>query len=183
MDDSLKFVLDFRPRCYGAYEMVREDGTYPGPEELGRVSFEYSSARGQFDSKFGNDAMKHFLTNTISSFTDATPYDNPSELDLLTRGPLFTSLSMPNTPANVDAIVKARETAIDFWLEWSGDSQHQHRPGAPVNTQYVYDTKFKQNAYGALLAEYSHVYGVDDGKKLAVGESGPLDEAYVGGGS
>lgn len=57
------------------------------------------------------------------------------------------------------------------------------RPGAPVNTQYVYDTKFKQNAYGALLDEYSALFGPQDGQRLAVGDSGPLDEAYVGGGS
>lgn len=57
------------------------------------------------------------------------------------------------------------------------------RPGAPVNAQYVYDTKFRQNAYGALLEEYSALFGPDHGKLLAVADSGPLDEAYVGGAS
>ena len=183
-DNQLQFKLDFRPRCYGAYEMKRPDGTYPGPDELGRKSFEYSGARKEFESKFGNDKMQEFLSSTLASFDGATPYDpNQSELDLLTRGPLFTSVTMPNTDANVAAVVAARENAANLWLSWTKDNQHEHRPGAPVNTQYVYDTKFKQNAYGALLGEYSNIYGSEDGQKLAVGESGPLDEGYVGGGS
>jgi len=182
-DDQLQFKLDFRPRSYGAYEMIRADGSYPGPDELGRKSFEYSGARKEFE-KFGNDEMQGFLLTTLASFDGATPNDpNPNELDILTRGPLFTSVTMPNTEANVAAIVAAREKAANFWLMWTKDDQNHHRPGAPVNTQYVYDTKFKQNAYCALLAEYSDIYGPEDGQKLAVGESGPLDEGYVGGGS
>lgn len=176
-DDQLQFKLDFRPRSYGAYEMIRADGSYPGPDELGRKSFEYSGARKEFESKFGNDEMQGFSSSTLASFDGATPNDpNPSELDILTRGPLFTSVTMPNTEANVAAIAIAREKAANFWLMWTKNDQHQHRPGAPVNTQYVYDTKFKQNAYCALLAEYSDIYGPENGQKLAVGESGPLDE-------
>jgi hypothetical protein len=182
--DQLQLKLDFRPRCYGAYEMRRDDGTYPGPEEFGRKSFEYSGARKEFDTKFGNNEVQEFIKSSLASFDGATDYDpNPSEFDLLTRGPLFTSVTMPNTDANVAAVVAAREKAADFLLSWAMDDQHEHRPGAPVNTQYVYDTKFKQNAYGALLGEYQEIYGTEDGQKLAVGESGPLDEGYVGGGS
>jgi hypothetical protein len=182
--DQLQFKLDFRPRCYGAYEMKRDDGTFPGPEEFGRKSFEYSGARKEFDTKFGNDEVQEFIKSSLASFDGATDYDpNPSEMDLLTRGPLFTSVTMPNTDANVAAVVAAREKAADFLLSWAMDDQHEHRPGAPVNTQYVYDTKFKQNTYGALLGEYQEIYGAEDGQKLAVGESGPLDEGYVGGGS
>jgi hypothetical protein len=114
----------------------------------------------------------------------AASYDAaPTELDLLTRGPLYTCVTMPITDDNVAAVTAARETAANFWLSWATDDQHEHRPGAPVNTQYVYDTKYKQNAYGALLSEYSDLFGQDEGAKLAMGESGPLDEGYVGGGS
>jgi hypothetical protein len=60
---------------------------------------------------------------------------------------------------------------------------HAHRPSAPVNTQYVYDSKFRQNAYMAVLPYYSGRFGATDGAKLAAAESGPLDEGYVGGGS
>lgn len=182
--DQLQFKLDFRPRCYGAYELKKEDGSYPGPEEFGRKAFEYSGNRKEFETKFGNHEVEEFIKSSLASFDGATDCDpNPSELELLTRGPLFTSVTMPNTDANVAAVVTTREKAADYWLSWAMDDQHVHRPGAPVNTQYVYDTKFKQNAYGALLGEYQEMYGSEDGQKLAVGESGPLDEAYVGGGS
>ena len=179
--DQLQLKLDFRPRSYGAYELSEEERS---PDALGRKAFEYSGARNEFDTKFGNDEMKEFLSSTMASFDGASPHDPiPSELDLLTRGPLFTSVTMPNTDANAAAVAAARERAADFWLSWAQDSGNEHRPGAPVNTQYVYDSKFKLNAYGALLEEYSERYGKEDGQQLAIGESGPLDEAYVGGGS
>ncbi|KAL3926184.1 MAG: hypothetical protein SGBAC_013574, partial [Bacillariaceae sp.] len=184
---GLHWKLDLRPRCYGAYELRKEDGSYPGAEEFGRKSFEYSGARKQFDTKFGTEEVQASLQSTIDSLEGDITKDYEIEgasghdEDLLTRGPLYTSILMPNTPANVAAVVKAREQAADWWLGWATDGDHEHRPGAPVNTQYVYDSKFKINAYGALLGEYKAMYGAEDGQKLAVGESGPLDEAYVGG--
>mmetsp|Transcript_111615 Transcript_111615/g.322614 ORF Transcript_111615/g.322614 Transcript_111615/m.322614 type:complete len:314 (-) Transcript_111615:34-975(-) len=182
--DTMHLILDFRARSYGAYEMRREDGSYPGPEELGRKSFEYSGARAEFDRKFGTDEVKDWLSSTVASLEGSSPYDpNAIDLDLLTRGPLYTSVSMPLTDGNVQTVAAARDQAVKYWLSWAMDSGNVHRPGAPVNSQYVYDTKFKQNAYGALLNEYKTVFGADDGSKLAVGDSGPLDEAYVGGGS
>ena len=43
--------------------------------------------------------------------------------------------------------------------------------------------QYKINAYGALLDVYCGWYGQADGAQLAAVDSGPLDEAYVGGGS
>ena len=83
----------------------------------------------------------------------------------------------------MNAVVAARERAASLWLEWALDPSRAHRPGAPVNTQYVYDSKYKINAYGALLAAYVELFGQAEGEQLAAAESGPLDEAYVGGGS
>lgn len=182
-DDQLQFTQDFRPRAYGAYEMKKPDGSYPGPDVLGRKSFEYSGARMGFDA-FGNEDLVSFLSSTAASFEGAVDHDpNPSELDLLTRGPLYTCKTMPLTESNVAAVVAAREKAVDFWLSWVLDDQNQHKPGAPVNTQYVYDSKYKQNAFGSLFDEYTQIFGSEEGKTLAMGESGPLDEGYVGGGS
>ena len=90
---------------------------------------------------------------------------------------------MPLTDGNVAAVAAARSLAADSWTYWATDSNNEHRPGAPVNTQYVYDSKFKQNCYSALLETYSTVFGPQEGASLAAAESGPLDEAYVGGGS
>jgi hypothetical protein len=138
----------------------------------------------EFDNKFGNNELQTFLMKTLDSLQNAKIYDaDPSELDKLTRGPLYTCWEIPVTDENIAAVVTAREKVVDFWLSWQKDPSNEHRPGAPVNTQYVYDTKFKQNAFGSLLEEYKAIFGPEDGKKLAVGDSGPLDEAYVGGGS
>ena len=183
-DNTLSFALDFRPRAYGAYEMRDAAGNYPGPEELGRKAFEYSGNRLSYDNKFGTAEVISFLEATKASFEGATPSaEAPNELDLLTRGPLAFSLNMPLTDGNVAAIAAARSQAASYWLSWAMDKSHEHRPGAPVNTQYVYDTKYKQNAYGALLPIYTALYGPEDGATLTAAESGPLDEAYVGGGS
>jgi hypothetical protein len=183
-DTSLSFALDFRPRAYGAYEMRQPDGSYPGPDVLGRQAFEYSGARKDYETKFGNEEVVAFLTSTAASFEGGVPSTAaPSEFELLTRGPLAMSITMPLTDGNVAAVVAAREKAASYWLGWALDDSHGHRPGAPVNTQYVYDSKYKQNAYSALLPVYSELYGGDEGPKLAAADSGPLDEGYVGGGS
>ena len=181
-DDKLSFALDFRPRAYGAYEMVDADGNYPGPDVLGRQAFEYSGARSDYSNKFGNDEVAAFMQSL--SFEGAVRDDAaPSELELLTRGPLALSVTMPLTDANVAAVAAAREKAAAYWLGWQLDDQHRHRPGAPINSQFVYDTKYRQNSYGAILPVYTALFGDVDGAKVAAAESGPLDEGYVGGGS
>mmetsp|Transcript_1455 Transcript_1455/g.1954 ORF Transcript_1455/g.1954 Transcript_1455/m.1954 type:complete len:343 (+) Transcript_1455:119-1147(+) len=184
INDELSFFLDFRPRAYGAYEMIQPDGTYPGPDVLGRVAFEYSGARRAFETNFGNDELTSFLTATLSLFEGAVPRTSGiSEFDQLTRGPLTIDMTMPLTDANVAAILTARQQAASFWLKWALDDSHGHRPGAPINSQYVYDSKYKQNCYSALLPIYTDWFGDADGSKLAAADSGPLDEGYVGGGS
>ena len=183
-ENIMQFCLDFRPRAYGAYEMVDANGNYPGPDVLGRKAFEYSGARKDYDSKFGNDEIKAFMESTKASMEGASVNtENPSELELLTQGPLAMKATMPLTDANVAAVATARQNAASYWLTWALDDTHQHRPGAPVNTQYVYDTKYKQNAYGALLPVYSQLFGPEVGATITAAESGPLDEAYVGGAS
>lgn len=178
--NQMELSVDARPRAYGAYEMVDADGNYPGPDELGRKAFEYSGARMDFFNKYGTDQVKALLDP--AQFENATPLAELSDLDALTAGPLALNVRMPVTPANIQAVAQVRDTMARTWLQWSLTAE-QHRPGAPINTQYVYDTKFRQNAYGALFPVYSQLLGADDGTFVAVAESGPLDEAYVGGNS
>lgn len=182
--ESISFALDFRPRGYGAYEMVDAEGNYPGPDVLGRQAFEYSGARKDYDTKFGNEEIVAFMQSTAASFEGASPSNAaPSELELLTNGPLALSVSMPLTDGNVAAVTAAREKAASYWLSWALDDSNTHRPGAPINAQFVYDTKYRQNSYGALLPVYTELVGAEDGAKVTAAESGPLDEGYVGGGS
>jgi len=181
---SLSFFLDFRPRAYGAYDLRDEDGNYPGPDTLGRKAFEYSGARNDFDTKFGTEEVVKFLEDSLSSFEGATQApDSTAEMEKVTRGPLVMDVIMPLSDKNVEAIVATREKAANYWLGWALDNSHAHRPGAPINSQYVYDSKYKINAYSALLSVYVDMFGKEDGAKLAAADSGPLDEAYVGGGS
>lgn len=127
-DSTMRLTIDFRPRAYGAYDMKREDGSFPGPDELGRQAFEYSGNRMDFDNKFGNDELKAYLSSLTSSLEGAVPFAAPaSELDKLTRGPLYTCLEMPVTDSNVAAVLSAREKVADFWLSWSQDPAHEHR--------------------------------------------------------
>eukprot|EP00591_Stephanopyxis_turris_P008561 CAMPEP_0195518042 /NCGR_PEP_ID=MMETSP0794_2-20130614/12030_1 /TAXON_ID=515487 /ORGANISM="Stephanopyxis turris, Strain CCMP 815" /LENGTH=322 /DNA_ID=CAMNT_0040646941 /DNA_START=82 /DNA_END=1050 /DNA_ORIENTATION=+ len=181
--NTMSFNLDFRPRGYGAYEMVDAAGNYPGPETLGRDAFTYSGNRKEYEEKFGTEEVVAFMQSTMASFEGAAAAAPPTELEMLTKGPLAISVTMPLTDGNVAAVKAAREKAAQYWLGWALEDSHAHRPGAPVNSQYVYDSKYRQNAYSALLPVYSSFFGAADGAKLTAAESGPLDEGYVGGGS
>ena len=98
--DTLNFYLDFRPRAYGAYDLRDADGNYPGPDTLGRKSFEYSGARKDFDTKFGTEDVVAFFGDIMDKFEGAV--ENPglgdaslSEVEQLTRGPMAMDVTMP----------------------------------------------------------------------------------------
>ncbi len=98
---DLRLFLDFRPRSYGAYEMRDPfTGEYPGPETLGRKSFEYSGSRMEYGTRFGNADVAGYLNGVRTSLVGA--FDNPtlgdgelSEMETLTRGPLALDVTMP----------------------------------------------------------------------------------------
>lgn len=181
-DNTISFALDFRPRAYGAYEMKDATGNYPGPETLGRDAFTYSGARKDYEEKFGTPEVASFMQSTVASFESGVIDTTTNEFEILTSGPLQVKVNMPLTDNNVAAVAAAREKAADYWLAWALEDQHAHRPGAPINSQYVYDSKFRQNCYSALLPVHTAAFGAD-GASLSAAESGPLDEGYVGGGS
>ncbi|GFH55561.1 hypothetical protein CTEN210_12037 [Chaetoceros tenuissimus] len=183
-DSMMEFTLDFRPRAYGAYELKDAAGNYPGPDTLGRAAFEYSGNRKEFESDFGTEMVVNDIQAFCNSLEGATVNTTPdNEFEQKTTGPLYHCITMPCTAGNVEAVKNIREKIANYWLQWALEEDHDHRPGAPINSQYVYDTKFRQNAFAALLPVYQGVFGTEDGKSLALAESGPLDEAYVGGGS
>lgn len=181
-DNTMSFALDFRPRAYGAYEMKDASGNYPGPETLGRDAFTYSGNRKEYEGKFGTPEVEAFMQSTVASFEGGVIDSSTNEFEQLTTGPLQIKVNMPLTDGNVAAVTAAREKAADYWLTWALEDSHAHRPGAPINSQYVYDSKYRQNAYSGLFPVYSAAFGPDGGA-LTAAESGPLDEAYVGGGS
>ncbi len=179
--NTINFALDFRPRAYGAYELPDSER---GPDKLGRDSFTFSGNRKEYESKFVTQEVLAFLQSTAQSFEGAmTISTDDNEYESKTKGPFFLKVQMPLTDTNINAIITAREKAADYWLSWALEKTHAHRPGAPINAQYVYDSKYRQNAYLALLSVYNEAFGGADGPTIAAAESGPLDEAYVGGGS
>jgi hypothetical protein len=176
---QLHVRLDARPRAYGAYETVDASGNYPGPDELGRKAFEFSGARQDYFGKFATAELQAWLDP--AQFEDATLLPRLTDLEALTAGPWALNVQMPATAANLQTVQTVRDAVARLWLTWSLTAE-QHRPGAPINTQYVYDTKYRQNAYGALLAAQTDFWGnAADASSVAVAESGPLDEGYVGG--
>ena len=97
---SLDFFLDFRPRSYGAYDLRDAEGNYPGPDTLGRKSFEYSGARKDYDTKFGTEEVVAWLEEVKSQFEGAVANpnlgdENLPELEKLTRGPIALDFTMP----------------------------------------------------------------------------------------
>lgn len=181
-DNSMSLTIDFRPRAYGAYEMKDEAGNYPGPETLGRDAFTYSGNRKEYEGKFATPEVQAYLQSTISNLEGVVGVNSSNEFEKLTDGPYKVQVTMPLTDANVAQVSAARQKAAEYWLSWALEDTHAHRPGAPINSQYVYDTKYRQNAFQALLPTYTSAFG-PDGSALCAAESGPLDEAYVGGGS
>jgi hypothetical protein len=98
---TMNLFVDFRPRAYGAYEMRDPTtGNYPGPDILGRKSFEYSGARKDYETKFGTEDVALFLNQvrlSLNGVTDNTSSGDAglSELETLTRGPLALDITMP----------------------------------------------------------------------------------------
>jgi len=98
---TMNLFIDFRPRAYGAYEMRDPTtGNYPGPDILGRKSFEYSGARKDYETKFGTEDVALFLKQvrlSLNGVTDNTSLGNAglSELETLTQGPLALDVTLP----------------------------------------------------------------------------------------
>jgi len=63
----------------------------------------------------------------------------------------------------------------------------ENKRGLPAGMRqtatYTRDTKVRQQHFGFLLGKYSSIFGAQEGKDLTAADAGPLDEAYVGGGS
>ena len=117
--------------------MRKPDGSYPGPDELGREAFTYSGARDNLGKKFYTPELEAFCEATIASLGGGTMGGPTSEFDKETRGPLAIDLvDVPLTEASLAAAVEARSKAAELWLGWQLDlDAHAHRPGAPVNSQ------------------------------------------------
>ena len=99
---------------------------------------------------------------------------------------MWTGRRLPLTDAAAATASDACAAAVDRWLGWMTGAAEMGRElpaGAKQTATYTRDTKVRANHFGFLLGRYTKLYGVEEGKALATADAGPLDEAYVGGGS
>lgn len=99
---------------------------------------------------------------------------------------MLVDLRLPLTDAAAAAAAGACTDAVDRWLGWMGSAEEMKRSlpaGMRQTATYTRDTKVRANHFGFLLQRYMALLGEADGKDLATADAGPLDEAYVGGGS
>lgn len=116
----------------------------------------------------------------------AAPALSKEQTSAISAGPLLVDLRLPLSDAMATAAADACSAAVDRWLGWMTSAEEMKR-GLPAGMRqtatYTRDTKVRANHFGFLLGKYSALYGEVDGKALAETDAGPLDEAYVGGGS
>ena len=175
-DTSVDLFIDFRPRAYAAYETRQEDGGYGEPTS--REWFGYSSARAE------NEQL--FFTPEVASWADGVRSQGEAKPkatgdDLLYRGPLAIDISLPASDSSVDMCAKACSDAADIWLKWC-DETEPLPAGMKVTSTYAYDTKMRAQMFGVMREFYDQLYA-GKGQAIAAADCGPLDEAYVGGGS
>lgn len=81
----------------------------------------------------------------------------------------------------LDLVTSLATEHLDRWLGFMANAKPlEARQKAGYNTR---DDKLRQFAFAAHLNEYSAKFGKETGRKLAAAFTGPLAEAYVGGGS
>jgi len=109
-----------------------------------------------------------------------------AETATISASPMLIDLRLPCSEAAATAAAAACTAAVDRWLGWMEGAEEMGR-GLPAGMRqtatYTRDTKVRANHFGFLLSKYMALYGDADGKELAAADAGPLDEAYVGGGS
>lgn len=181
-DGGVDLYIDFRPRADGAYDpQFGALADYPAPET--REAFAESSNRKDFASAFFTEEMEAWRSGLLAQGTAAASLSK-EQVATISAGPLLIDLRLPLTSAATAA--EACTFAVDRWLEWTQKADEMKR-GLPAGMRqtatYTRDTKVRANHFGFLLGRYSALFGEADGKELATADAGPLDEAYVGGGS
>ena len=98
----------------------------------------------------------------------------------------MVDVRLPLDDASATAAADACTAAVDLWLSWMTGAEEMKRSlpaGMRQTATYTRDTKVRANHFGFLIGKYSAIFGDVEGKALAEADAGPLDEAYVGGGS
>jgi len=176
-DAGVDVLMDFRPRAAVGYETMLEDGTYPEPDS--REAFMNKGNRADLDKRY-YDGVRDLCASVGG---EAAPAGSLADLKKQAASPVSVDARLPADDASVAKAAALYEPAVDAFLGWCADDQHELKPGMQVTSTYARDTKVRANNYGILADYYGELFGKDEGANIAAGDAGPLDEAYVGGAS
>eukprot|EP00316_Scyphosphaera_apsteinii_P005998 CAMPEP_0119312430 /NCGR_PEP_ID=MMETSP1333-20130426/26405_1 /TAXON_ID=418940 /ORGANISM="Scyphosphaera apsteinii, Strain RCC1455" /LENGTH=277 /DNA_ID=CAMNT_0007317051 /DNA_START=96 /DNA_END=929 /DNA_ORIENTATION=- len=178
---GVDLFIDFKPRADAAYD---PSGEYAEPAS--REAFMQGSNRKDFAEAFYTPEAVEWWTGLCSlDGATHTPL-SAAEMARQSAGPLMLNLRLPLTDEAATVAAKACENAVERWLGWmtTADEAGRSLPaGAKQTMTYTRDTKIRAMHYGELLKTYTTSFGPEQGTQLAAADAGPLDEAYVGGGS
>ena len=187
--DGVDLYIDWRPRADAAYDPTFATlAEYPDPET--REAFAESSNRKDFAGAFFTEEAEAWRAALLAldGATPAAPMSK-EEVASISSGPLLVHLRLPLTDAAAQAAADACTSAVDRWLDWMMSAEEMKRglsAGMRQTATYTRDTKVRANHFGFLLKAYTTMLGFNlasEAKQLASADAGPLDEAYVGGGS
>jgi hypothetical protein len=183
-DGGIDLYIDWRPRADAAYDPACQTlADYPEPSD--RNMFAQGSARKDFASCFFTEDAAAWRDALLAQGTPNAPL-SVDQTAAVSAGPLLIDIRLPLTDGAAAAASGACEAAVDRWLSWmtgAADMGRELPAGAKQTSTYARDTKVRQNHFGYLLSKYTALYGAEEGKALTTADAGPLDEAYVGGGS
>ena len=176
-EEGVDVLMDFRPRAAVGYETMLEDGSYPEPDS--REAFMNKGNRADLDKRY-YDGVRDLCASVGG---DAAPAGSLEDLKKQAASPVAVDARLPADDASLAKAAALYEPAVDAFLGWCADDQHELKPGMQVTSTYARDTKVRANNYGILADYYGELFGKDEGANIAAGDAGPLDEAYVGGAS
>ena len=182
---GIDLYIDFRPRAESAYDPACATlADYPDPDT--REAFAEGGNRKDFAGAFFTDDAEAAKANLLA-LDGATPTSiSKEQMTMISAGPLLVDLRLPATADAANAAAAACTAACERWLNWMLTAEENKR-GLPAGMRqtatYTRDTKVRQQHFGFLLSKYSALFGPVEGKDLTAADCGPLDEAYVGGGS
>lgn len=177
---AVDLFIDFRVRSECGYNPA---GVYEEPTS--REAFAMGGNRKDFaDAFFTDDAVEWRQSLLAIPGAEMAPISE-AEMTECSAGPLYIDLRLPLSDQNAAIAAAACDQAVARWLGWMQSSEANGRnlpAGAKQTGVYQRDTKVRANLYGATLRRYNALFGAQ-GQMLTAGDVGPLDEAYVGGGS
>ena len=103
----------------------------------------------------------------------------------ISAGPLLVDVRLLLTDASAAAAANACTAAVDRWLNWMTSAEEMKRglsAGMRQTATYTRDTKVRAQHFGFCSDGTRRCLGMRMGR-AASADAGPLDEAYVGGGS